>query len=264
MIMSWLFDRSKRQRSVVDAPPRIIEHETCPHLIYAIGDIHGCYDKFCRLEERIFADAEQHGGDALVVVLGDFIDRGPELSRVIDRLLTEPPDGTQRMCLSGNHEATMIDFSRRPRLDHLWLRFGGVETLLSYGVNAVSWMSERPNAALMRHQLDANIPTEHIDFTSGLPYLIRFKDVLFVHAGIDRNKPLSLQIERELLWIRPNPGEEDVQADGLLVVHGHTPVREPFVSSYRVNLDTGAFAGGALSAGRFVNGRFDALISSDG
>ena len=50
--------------------------------ILAIGDIHGCYPAFDALLEAV-----NPGPDDLVITLGDYIDRGPDAKRVIDRLL---------------------------------------------------------------------------------------------------------------------------------------------------------------------------------
>ena len=58
--------------------------------------------------------------------------------------------------------------------------------------------------------------------------------------------PLAVQSEDDLLWIRDEflLYEEDF---GKLVVHGHTPVREPDFRANRINIDTGAFATGNLT-----------------
>ncbi len=75
----------------------------------------------------------------------------------------------------------------------------------------------------------------------------RIGDVLFVHAGIRPGVPLDGQAERDLVWIR----EPFLSYRGALpvrVVHGHTPHERPMVLPYRINVDTGAFATGRLTA----------------
>lgn len=261
---SWL-TRNRPDDADGGAPRRIGESDVVPPLLYAIGDIHGCYDLFSRLEDRLFADAAARGGTATIVVLGDVVDRGPGVARVIDRLLARPPAGVTRLCLSGNHEATMAEFLDRPRADHLWLSFGGIETLLSYGIDAGAWAATRPNARAMTYQIEAFMPPEHLNFVANRPCLLRFGKLVFVHAGIDRRRPLDRQQARDLMWMRPDiDGDPPGPQPGLIVVHGHTPLREVLISPTRINLDTGAYAGGPLSAARFVDGRFDGVLAETG
>ena len=58
--------------------------------------------------------------------------------------------------------------------------------------------------------------------------------------------PLSKQREEDLLWIREDflLCEEEF---GKIIVHGHTPVREPDIHPNRINIDTGAYATGRLT-----------------
>jgi serine/threonine protein phosphatase 1 len=70
---------------------------------------------------------------------------------------------------------------------------------------------------------------------------------VFVHAGLRPGVPLADQEEADLLWIR---GEflESGHAFGPVVVHGHTPTSEPFLSATRIGIDTGCFMSGRLTA----------------
>lgn len=78
---------------------------------------------------------------------------------------------------------------------------------------------------------------------------------LFVHAGVNPEKPLDAQGDRDLLWIR-QPFLSDGRDYGRLIVHGHTPRLDgqPELRSNRVNLDTGAVYGGPLTAAVFTEG----------
>ena len=81
--------------------------------IYAIGDVHGRLDLLDEMHVLIRNDAEgaAQGLRRLVVYLGDYIDRGPRSSAVIDRLLENPmsPD-FECVYLRGNHEDIMLGF----------------------------------------------------------------------------------------------------------------------------------------------------------
>ena len=76
---------------------------------------------------------------------------------------------------------------------------------------------------------------------------LSFGDFFFCHAGIRPGVALADQTKQDLIWIR----EEFLRHPRLhpkVVVHGHTPTAEPEVMANRVNVDTGAFATGRLSA----------------
>jgi len=165
----------------------------------------------------------------------------------------------------------MTEFLDRPNRDHAWLQFGGIETLCSYGVDAHKWHVENPNPTQIGYQLDALVPPEHMRFVSERPYLIRFGNLVMVHAGLDPKTPLADQKPKDLLWRRWGDdgadGKErarqnkDVHAaNDLLIVHGHTPVSDVSVVANRINVDTGAYAGGPLSAIRLVDGRLDGVL----
>ena len=85
-------------------------------VVYAIGDVHGCLDQLRRLESLIVADACAYAGDKLIVMLGDYIDRGSNSAGVLDHLLSDPPIDFARVCLAGNYEKMMTDFIKQPRV----------------------------------------------------------------------------------------------------------------------------------------------------
>ena len=47
---------------------------------YVIGDIHGCYQDMIALLNKI----ESQDQDAQIIFVGDFIDRGPDVDKVLD------------------------------------------------------------------------------------------------------------------------------------------------------------------------------------
>ena len=218
-----------------------------PDIIYAIGDVHGCYDLLLSLQQRILSDATNHHGSKWVVMLGDYVDRGPKSCEVINELMTPMSGDFERYCLAGNHEQIMLDFINVPRNDHVWLQFGGIETLQSYGIGQLPEEMKARKALLAE-----KIPREHISFMASLPSLLAVPGFCFVHAGVVNGVPLQRQDDRHLLWIRPKeqtrPGSENL----FLTVHGHTPVRTVSLSDNRLNVDTGAFMTGRLSAAKIT------------
>ncbi|WP_245502708.1 metallophosphoesterase, partial [Mesorhizobium sp. M1A.F.Ca.IN.020.06.1.1] len=56
-------------------------------VVYAIGDVHGCYDELSTLEQKIELDALQFRGRKIIIMLGDYVDRGPNSRRVVEHLM---------------------------------------------------------------------------------------------------------------------------------------------------------------------------------
>src|SRR5206468_1142288 len=71
--------------------------------------------------------------DDLVVLLGDYVDRGPDTRGVLDRIIELKRQGTKLICLRGNHEVMML--AARLGWDNFksWLSAGGLQALGSYG-----------------------------------------------------------------------------------------------------------------------------------
>lgn len=221
---------------------------------YAVGDIHGRRDllgEMVALLESKAREDRREAGPPIVVFLGDYIDRGPDSAGVIDFLLFGRPHGCDCRYLRGNHEQSMMAFLADPVSNRAWLLQGGVETLLSYGVQPpplVAGADEELTAAA--EMLRARVPADHIAFLEGLERYLVLGDYVFVHAGVDAARPLEQQTDRDLYWSR-TAFIASKRAFSHRVVHGHTPVDEPYADSRRVAVDTGAYATGTLTAARF-------------
>jgi serine/threonine protein phosphatase 1 len=221
-----------------------------PALLYAIGDVHGCLDQLRRLEAMIAADAAAVEGEKWLVMLGDYVDRGPASAGVLDHLLAPPPPGFRRICLKGNHETMLLQALAEGVAPAHWLEFGGAATLLSYGLDqaAVDELRRgRLRGGRHRQLLEAHIPEEHLQFLRQLPLMLCVPGFIFAHAGLRPGVRPEDQVEEDLIWIR----EAFLEAGhdfGSVVVHGHTPAVEPYRSALRIGIDTGCFMSGRLTA----------------
>jgi len=242
---------SKRER---------LEFDKTPPLIYAIGDVHGCLDLLQRLEKKIFKDIAKQKQQALIIMLGDYVDRGENSSGVLDYLMAKLPKGVRRLCLVGNHEETMLAFIKDPKNNSEWLKFGGKETLVSYGFELSELKQSEIKKSNFLYRINSLIPSEHVRFLSELPIMINFPSLVFVHAGIRPELTLNNQLDEDLIWIREDFIDSQV-ALKTIVVHGHTPTDEVYISKLRINIDTGAYAQGKLSAVKFINGKAVATIT---
>ena len=216
-----------------------------PGRLYVIGDIHGRADLLDRMIGEIAGDlAGRPVPDSLVVTVGDYVDRGPSSRGVIERLRNNPFP-TRYVALKGNHELLLEGFLRDPQVAEHWRRFGGLETLQSYGVPVGDVMRGREYLAAARALAQA-MPAEHSEFLGALPTSLTVGRYFICHAGVRPGVPLDRQSEEDLLWIR-EPFLESRADFGKIVVHGHTPTEKPELLPNRINVDTGAFMTGRLT-----------------
>ncbi len=214
--------------------------------IYAIGDIHGRLDLLEKLSGLIRDDlAANKPRSSLAIFLGDYIDRGPASRGVIDALLSETAICDDKIFLRGNHEAVLLDVLRDASVIEHWARFGGLETLKSYGVGLNLPICPSDYESL-RVQFVERCPSAHLDFLHRTKLFHQLTDYYFVHAGVRPGVELALQKEEDLLWIR-RPFLTSPKPASKVVVHGHTPVASPELLPHRINVDTGAFMTGKLT-----------------
>lgn len=214
--------------------------------IYAVGDIHGRLDLLDRLLSDIDADlARRPVVQPIVVFLGDYVDRGPDSAGVLERLIA-CDTAFKLVCLKGNHEAFLLQFLDDSALLTDWVRFGGLNTILSYGLSpSLSELTDKKSKEVAEEFCRA-IPKSHRVFLAGLSLSFTCGDYFFVHAGVRAGIPFGEQSEHDLLWIRDDFLLHEDFFDKI-VVHGHTPVAVPQVMPNRINIDTGAYATGRLT-----------------
>lgn len=235
--------RERFRRSTDASAPSIEEGKR----IYAIGDIHGRFDLLEALLGTIKEDIDREplSGQVHLVFVGDLIDRGPDSKAVVSKV-RELCQTTPCTALMGNHEEILVSILEG-NIDALgfFLRLGGYETLLSYGVDRslLDNGSDNEILAAMRER----IPDDHQAFLRGMPSAYGSGDYLFVHAGIRPGVPLDAQSENDLHWIRQDFLKSKAN-HGKIIIHGHTISPEIDERANRIGIDTGAYSTGHLSA----------------
>ena len=216
-------------------------------MIYAMSDIHGEYDRYIALLEKIgFCD------DDTLYVIGDVVDRGPDSVRLLQDMAARP----NVYLIRGNHEAMLCflcdrlgddllqtpqDPNLREALD-LWKADGGDITL---------------------RQLAALPPEERYDLLDYMDDTPLYDLVeaggnafLLVHAGLGNfspDKPLEAYTYSELCCKRPDYDRQYFPAQNLYIVCGHTPTQlvtgkaEIYQSHNNILIDCGAVFGGRLA-----------------
>lgn len=220
---------------------------------YVISDIHGEYDKFMELLDKI----ELKETDTLYI-LGDILDRGPHPIKTLRKLMDMP----NVICIVGNHELMALDC-----LEFLMKEITDMsieeldEEMLE---NLVTWQYNGSKSTIDEfNQLDVKAKREVIEFIKDFVVYeevsVNDKDYLLVHAGLGNYSP-EKEIEdyslHELLWMR---ADYDIQYfEHTYVVTGHTPTQtiegnpHPgyiYQRNHHIAIDCGAhYPGGRLAA----------------
>jgi len=240
-----------RPRTVTPSPEAQVNLPRPLDPVYAVGDIHGRADLLERALDLIDAHVGRVGArNPQVVFVGDYIDHGPDSAAVLARvreLAEELPDNVTG--LMGNHERMLLDFladpvTRGPR----WLRTGAHDTLDSYGLHSSQLLPGAAPDALRAtaEGLRAKMGAGMLDWLANLPLSWSSGNLWAVHAAADPQHPMDHQSPRVLLWGHPE-FETRPRADGLWVVHGHTPMGTPVTEDGRIGIDTGAWETGTLT-----------------
>ena len=211
-------------------------------MVYCISDIHGHYELFCRLLDKL-----KFGGGDRMYVLGDIVGKGAESIRLAKLLFSL--DGV--FCIAGNHEYDMLK-----RFRALTEQTGDFEEALD----------------ILRcdfedgHLLDA----ETVEGFDSLPFYIETDELILVHAGVPLAEgkilPLREATREQLVYDRRFKDADVLPMGGKCVLYGHTPVRyltgrdeilfypregaghgSGRIADYcKIHLDTGVYLGGVL------------------
>ena len=219
--------------------------------VYAIGDVHGCAAALAALLGAIRADlAARPVARADLVLLGDYIDYGPDSAGVLTALSGPAPvAGARLIALRGDHEQMLLDAlaGDAPAATD-WRAAGGGASLDSWGIPR-----DTPPAAW-----GARLPPAQLTFLRGLALSHRAGGYLFVHAGLRPGVPLARQRRDDVLGIR-QPFLSEPTSFRVVVVHGHSVAPAPVIDAGRIGLDTGAGLGGILSAAVLEDDRIACL-----
>ncbi|WP_438348113.1 metallophosphoesterase family protein [Paenibacillus sp. FA6] len=161
-----------------------------------ISDIHGCYDEFNELLNKVkYSPAEDH-----LILLGDYCDRGMKSKEVIEQVKQLVEQGNV-IALRGNHDQMFIDAMESDE-NAIWIENGGLPTVQSYV--GVGWFKQGFNYPEY-NKAKAFIKVyyqHHIDFLKSLPVYVEDDKHIFVHAGMDPTYigDWKSQPDRNFMW----------------------------------------------------------------
>lgn len=155
--------------------------------LYLIGQLHGAPEALDELDKRIIDDlASGDGSAAAVIHAGDYIDKGPRVPELLDRLCRRTRVGSApAVYLAGAHEWML----RRAvcgdgRAAVQWLLSGAEASLSQWRVPTDNWVSRLPAA----------LPRDQLDFLKVLPFSARLDGVRFVSSSfhVAESRPFGL------------------------------------------------------------------------
>ena len=234
---------------------------------FVIGDVHGER----AMLDRVLAKLPFIAPDDTLVLLGDYLDRGPDSRGVVERVRRLPEQTAGKVVtLRGNHEDMYLRcLTGEPDAGFLLVRNNGVaEAFRSFTDREVVLGAPLADTELVAMlDLPAWVPPPIARWLHTLPLWYEDEHAIYVHAGLDGEGDTWLHPKdgrpEPLLWMR----EPDffAQYAGKQLVFGHTPVSElpPHDADRRevwrrgplIGLDTGAGCGGFVSAIELPSGR---------
>jgi serine/threonine protein phosphatase 1 len=204
-----------------------------PSRTIAIGDIHGCSQAL-----RAIVEAITPTEDDTLVLLGDYVDRGPDSRGVIEFVL-ELESRCRVVPLLGNHELMLLDALENPLVIGPWVECGGLATVRSYD-----------------GQL-SNMPKEHLAFIRRCRRYFETATHFFVHANYAADVPLDQQPDYLLFWEHLHLHVPAPHENGKLAIVGHTAQKNAEILDlgHVVCIDTFCHGGGWLTAMEADSGR---------
>ena len=233
-----------------EAAPRATPANT---MLLVVGDVHGHLehlDAMLVLLTAEIARARDRGVGCEVVLLGDYVDRGPNSLGTLRRvagLLDAAARTAHALC--GNHDHYLIEFLLAewpdPEALEAWCGNGGLTTLAELGIDEAEVVARDPVELAARARAAAG--ADILSVLRRLALYRTFGSYVCVHAGINPGRPLGENGRNELLWLRePFLGGRGWKHP-LTAVHGHT-IRGPEVLADRIAVDSGVYRTGVLSA----------------
>ena len=191
-----------------------------------IGDIHGHSDDLVRLLEllgyRLSSGVYRHPERRRVIFLGDFIDRGPQIRRVLE-IVRPMVEAEAALAVMGNHEFNALAFhTAHQTQSHAHLRIRDIKNIRQHGqtilqlkdtemAHALSWFRTLP----MSLELDGLRVVHACWDDSSIAVIKAAGDKYgghtndFMHAAFDKNDPLYQAVEIVL------KGKEAALPDGV-------------------------------------------------
>lgn len=194
---------------------------------YVVGDIHGCYDEWMELKDRI----EKEDNNATFILTGDIIDRGPKTIEMVNWALENITEDGKYQMVIGNHETEKIywwDNWFIPKYREYELN--GIKI----GLDAVSTDTYGFSVEYIRRGLNVSDFRKAISFFRKLPFykdlIINGQRYIIAHANIPYSaiesddtlvKNLNSRQKEFIVWDRDITNFEKIE--NVILINGHNP-----------------------------------------
>lgn len=251
--------------------------------IYALGDIHGCFDELLALEKKIRDSVGRSKFSKYrIVSVGDLCDRGPNANAVMEHFVKGSLAGTHQLIL-GNHEMFFMlafiglrpDLLEKARIPYSWFHRALVQMFPALQSCVDHWRTNGGDIVFKSYLANIDdiktwdkVPASHLRLLFEAPLIIRTPKVIISHALIHEgdiekfaqsdqdalsNKEFLADKETKQavfrsIWERKQP---EARIDAIRRhISGHTPMKtvNRDLKLGTVQIDTGAVFGQKLTA----------------
>ena len=208
-------------------------------MTYFVSDLHGEYELFCALIDKIhFSENDT------MYVCGDILEKGDDSLKLLALISSMK----NIHCVMGNHDRNFIKFY------HAIMEKSPSDFDVVLNCLREFFFDEA-----------GELTWDMVDYLDMLPYYIEADDFICVHAGIplDENKkllPLDKVSEEQFIFDRRFKDEDIIHNSEKCVFYGHTVAENGKITAYKrencagnsikdfykIHLDTGAWQNGIL------------------
>lgn len=221
-------------------------------MFYVMADIHGEYEKYRAMLEKIHFSMEDD-----LFVLGDVVDRGPQPAD----LLRDMAARENVYPLMGNHEIAAIDLLDKLLLEHTednFEKYFSVEFLQQ----VAAWQEDGGNSTIEAFRaLSVEERLDLLDYMRDFPLYeavdVGERSFILVHAGLqnfEERRPLQNYAADELVLAHHDMHRQYFPDPNIYIVKGHTPTQlingtaQIYHEANNICIDCGAeFPGGRLA-----------------
>lgn len=160
--------------------------------IYVIPEVHGNAKSLEIILRHILPLRKSNGQEDELIMLGDYIDKGPESKGVLDILISLKNEyGDKVILLRGNREDMLLKSINDDDQYKNWLNRMGSLTIRSYTGN---------DDYIPRTRLTDVLPSSHIEFIKNMPAKYIKGDYIFFHGSFDYKKDISENIDDNFIY----------------------------------------------------------------
>lgn len=221
---------------------------------YVISDIHGCYEQYMKLLDKIhFSERDT------LYLLGDLVDRGPEPMEVVKDVMRRKNVVT----IMGNHDYRALRILERFDIGETPNPHGTIinsEDLLT----CKYWIKDGGKSTVQGFlNMSLHERSEFLDYFRKMPSYQKVtatdKTYILVHGGIrdfEESKPLEQYKLQDFIYERTDYERRYYSDPSIYLVTGHTPTQlirkdmEPLIykGAGHIAVDCGCVFGGNLAA----------------